>query len=117
MQIDHEMSKIKTKTQPQFDPMATAAKMENELECLSKMSRMYGKEVEQLKTRLKQRTGYEKVSEIEDKMIAVSVEHDKLEKKRKELKKQMKERGKVLERAETDRENGKLRQEVRGLHI
>ena len=105
----------KTKSKKTDDPIAVTAQMSNELECLKKLISVYQKEIFKLKEQLDERTGYDKVMEVDKKIIEAKEKYEELLSTKRELEKQVKGSGKLLNKEDYRKENGIPQLEVRFL--
>ena len=112
-QVDFKMAKIKVKKQETVEPAMLTMKLENELGCLKKMSRVYLTEIEELKEKLKNKTGYEKLSEIENRIDANQKKYEELLIEKRDLSRLVKDAGNKLNKEDFMKENGVPQHEVK----
>jgi len=104
--LDIKMSKIKYKKPEPPDPSTYMQKTNNELECLRKLIRNQQAEVKELKDRLEAKTGYEKFVELDKKITLCKEKYEQLISEKRDLEKQVKDSGKILNREDIKKENG-----------
>jgi TolA-binding protein len=90
-------------------------KIIQEIECLTKMKATYEKEIEMLNTKMKVKSGSERVMELERKIIQNKQKQDEMMKKIREYQKSIKDTEKVFEKDNGARENGTDHNEVLAL--
>ncbi len=94
-----------------------AAKLESEFGCLESMLAIYSKEVQQLKTKLKQRADFGTVIESEKRLSENTTRQAQMQTQIKDLQRKIKQREKLIEKAATRAESGTDSAEVLFLRL
>ena len=106
------MSKMKITTHKTQRPEMAEALLANQVECTQKACSVYKQEIQQLKAKLKVKTGTDCVVEREKMLVADQRSREAMQRQVKELEKEIRDSEKLLTQADSRKERGVPQLEV-----
>jgi hypothetical protein len=111
-ELDAQLSKRPREELKTTAPEVLEAQLQNEVECLEKMNRVYAKEVSNLKSKAAVKTDYQRIAELQAKVHEIATQNEALVRRKKTLERLIKDTGKRLDKERSQKDQAGPQSEV-----